>query len=155
MPGTPRRKKLVQPGLQLPLLFSFLGVGLLALFLQFLLIGARLTSLASNAGLTGGALADEVPGILLESLAFSIALLTPLLFLVGMTLTHRVVGPLGRIERYLRAVARGEESEPCRLRPSDKLHSLCEAVNLATEHQRGTAFESQADPSDATIRKAS
>lgn len=156
MSRTPRRKKLVQPGIQLPLLVSFVGLGVLALLLQFLIIGARLFKVAGATEGTGGALADEVPAILVQALAFSVVVLVPVLFLVGLVLTHRIVGPLGRLERYLNAVARGETSEPCSLRAGDKLDSLCRAINLATESIRAeNKSGAESDSAAAPLREAS
>ncbi len=156
MPRTPRRQKLVQPGLQLPLVLSFVGLGVLALLLQFLVIGARLFKVAGAAAGSGGALADEVPAILIQALAFSVVVLVPVLFLVGLVLTHRIVGPIGRLERYLTSVARGETSEPCKLRASDKLDSLCHAINLATESVRAENEKRSESTSEAApLREAS
>ncbi len=134
-----RKNKLVQPRLQLRLIGFFVGVAALGLLLQFLLLGARLSAALGRLDDGGAELADEVPAMMLEVLAFSALIVLPIVFAFGVLLTFRIAGPAYRIERHLRAVARGEESGPCRIRKTDELQSLCEAVNEATTALRGAS----------------
>lgn len=128
-----RKKKLVQPRFQLRLIGFFMGLSALGLLLQFLLLGARLTAAMGRLDDGGAQLAEQVPAMMLEVLGFSVVIVLPIVFCLGLMLTFRIAGPAYRMEGYLRAVARGEELEPCQIREKDELQSLCDAVNAATE----------------------
>lgn len=128
-----RRKKLIKPRLQLKLVGSFVGLAGLALLLQFLLLGYRVANEAAHLEGPGGLLTAEVPRIMLQVLAFSLVVLLPIIFAFGVLLTFRIAGPIYRFETYLAAVARGEESRPCKIREGDMLQSLCDRINEATE----------------------
>ena len=146
--GYPRRTKLINPRFQVKLIGSFVGLAGLALLMQFLLLGYRLTSQASL--LDGsGELAMQVPGLLLRVLVFSVLVLLPLIFAFGVLLTFRIAGPVYRFEEYLSSVARGEQVGPCRIRKGDELQSLCNAINAATESLRRPEVGEE-DPSDTS-----
>lgn len=129
--GYKRSRKVIQPGFQLRLVGTFTGIGLLALLLQFLIVGFRLSRAVADVETGGGHIADELPSVMLDTLVFSLGMLTPVLFGLGILLTFRVAGPAYRMERYLRAVARGEEQGPCSIRKGDHLQDLCDALNEA------------------------
>lgn len=137
-----RRNKLVRPGYQLRLVASFLGVALLGTLLQFLATHWGLMRLAADIPGVGGEVADEVPGLMLKVLAFTVAIVVPLLVAVGILLTFRTAGPLYRLETYLENVISGKETGPCRLRDGDELQELCSLINRALEHAQQS---SQAD----------
>jgi hypothetical protein len=142
-----RKKKLVQPRFQLRLIGFFMGLSALGLLLQFLLLGARLSTALSRLDDGGAELAEEVPAMMLEVLGFSIVIVLPIVFCIGLMLTFRIAGSAYRMESYLRTVARGEAPEPLRLRENDELQSLCEAVNAATVVVRARRPETAAsDP---------
>jgi hypothetical protein len=65
-------------------------------------------------------------------------MLVPLTLLVGITSTHKVVGPLYRFRVYLTQLAAGERPAPCRIRQNDELQDLCELLNRATQPLRET-----------------
>lgn len=131
-----RRQKLIQPALQIRLVGSFVGLSATALLLQFLLLGSRLVALASSMEGMGGELAAELPGLLIEALVFSAAVLLPVSFLAGIVLTHPIAGPAHRFEQHLQAIARGEDVGPCRIRKGDQFQTLCEALNAALDALR-------------------
>lgn len=131
-----RKQRLVNPSLQMWLVGTFVGLSVIAMLLQFLFLGARLTSFLSNLDGPGGQLAEEVPGMLLQVFAVSLGILVPVVFSLGIVITFRVAGPVHRFEQYLKALARGEVSTPCRIREGDRLQSLCDAINEATEPLR-------------------
>jgi len=154
MPQTSRRKKLVEPRLQLRLIGFFMGVATLGLLLQFLMLGARLTSALGELDDGGAELADEVPRMMLEVLGFSLAIVLPIVFVLGLLLTFRIAGPAYRFESYLRALARGEEVGPCRIREKDELQSLCDAINEATSVVRAAQREGVAEDDAPPLRAA-
>ena len=140
-----RTQKVIQPGFQFRLVALFTGIGTLALLLQFMIVGFLFTRSAQAVESTGGHIADEIPSILLSTMVFSLGMLVPVLFGVGILLTFRVAGPAHRMEHYLRAVARGEEHGKCTIRKGDQLGSLCDAINVAV-----TALRDGEGPSEAT-----
>lgn len=134
-----RRTKLIQPSLQLRLVGGFFGLAVLGLLLQFILLGHRLGKVAAQVDPGNGELTGAIPGVLIEVLVYTFVVLLPLLFAFGVLFTFRLAGPVYRFERYLAAVARGEQTEPCRIREKDELQSLCEHINVATAPLRERA----------------
>jgi hypothetical protein len=123
------------------------------MLLQFLFLGGRMTQALSRLNGAGVELAQELPAALVEVFFFSMGLLLPVIFGLGIVLTFRIAGPVHRFEQFLDAVARGEQIGPCKIRRGDYLQSLCEAINRATESTRrrtevGTP-ESQEDETPA------
>lgn len=131
-----RRKKLIQPRLQLTLILSFLGVAVLALLLQFLLFQSTLSVLAADLPQDGALLLERVPGFTLLVLAISLCVLLPLSFFVGVMVTFRIAGPIHNIDQHLLAVARGEDPGECRIRKNDELQDVCAHLNAALGHLR-------------------
>lgn len=140
----PRRNKLIRPGFQLKLIGSFVGLAGLALLLQFLFLGQRLTDAASKIEGGGGEIAEAIPGMLLSVLVISIGILLPIIFAFGILLTFRIAGPLYRFEQHLGAIARGEDIGLCKIRKGDQLQSLCDKINAATETLRKGQAANQA-----------
>ena len=145
-----RRIKLILPGLQLRLTGKFVGLAVLAMALQFLYFGRRLVVAMSELHGGSGDLAAEVPGMLLETLQVSMLVIVPIMVGFGVIFTFRIAGPMYRFEQYLAAVARGEETAPCRIRQGDELWSTCEKINAAVEPLlRRNAERQEADARDA------
>jgi hypothetical protein len=80
-----------------------------------------------------------LPGILIEVLAMSFAFLLPMTLCAGILSTFRIAGPIYRFEQYLKQVARGEVTDPCRIRDGDELWDLCDLINEATAPLRHKA----------------
>ena len=131
-----RGKKLIRPGLQLRLVGAFVGLAAVAMMLQFLFLGTRLVGALRELEGPGGQLAAQVPGMLLQVFAVSVALLLPIIFVMGITLTFKIAGPVHRFHLFLDSVAEGRQIGPCKIRKTDQLHDLCEAINRATEPLR-------------------
>jgi nitrogen fixation/metabolism regulation signal transduction histidine kinase len=131
-----RRIRLIRPRLQLRLIGGFLGVSLLALVLQYLLFQRTLTEAALALPHDGAALMSKVNGWLGAVLGISLLLVLPATFAVGLVLTHRIAGPVYRLEMFLREVLERRTSAECKLRKGDELQDLCTLVNRATENAR-------------------
>ena len=131
-PRTLRTKKLVDPKIQMSLVWPIAGVSALAMMLQFLFLGARLSDAMVKAEINGASAADAVPRLLLEVFAVSVLVLVPVVTLIGIALTFRIAGPLHRFRLYLRAILRNEQAEPCRIREGDHLQDFCDLLNEAT-----------------------
>lgn len=151
-----RSQKIIQPGFQLRLVGLFTGMGMLALLLQFSIVGFRLSQAVADVEESGGHIADQIPGVLMNTIVFSLGMLVPVLFGFGILLTFRIAGPAYRMEQYLRAVARGEAQGPCSIRKGDQLRELCDAINLAVEslQQKSGATSPESAPADQTWQRA-
>ena len=133
MTKSQRRIKLIKPRLQIRLTLIFVGLGALALVLQFLLLLARLSEFTVYLPEDGTLLFDRLDGLLTGVLLTSALLFLPLIFAVGILTTFRIAGPVYRFENHLRQIARGERPGRCRLREGDELQDLCELLNRAVE----------------------
>ncbi|QDU65410.1 hypothetical protein [Engelhardtia mirabilis] len=135
-PFVKRRQRLIKTRFQLRLIAIFAGIALLAQLFQTLLMGSYLAQLAARMPAGGPVLAEETPGVLVQTLAASSLLLLPLILLVGISATFRIAGPLYRFDQYLKGLKNGSEVELCRLRRGDQLQDLCQVINEATEPLR-------------------
>lgn len=154
-----RRVKLIKPKLQLKLVGVFVGLSALGFLLQSLHVGLRLSELAANVPEGGTYLMAVMPELPLEILLVSFGMLLPLTVAVGIMVTFRIAGPVYRFEKYLKAVIRGEESGPCRIRQGDEFQELCELINQATaslrEQQSGERTRIELEPAARDeLRKA-
>jgi len=131
-----RRSRIVHGSFQLRLVGMFVLLAATALILQFLLLTVRIVGEVADLDGPGGELTKELPLVLLQVFAFSALILMPLVFAFATLLTFRVAGPVHRFKVYLRDLAEGRETEPCRIREEDQLHELCELINRATEPVR-------------------
>ena len=66
----------------------------------------------------------------------SILLVSPLVVMIGIFLSHRIAGPIFRIERFLENMAAGDFSARLVLRQKDELKSLAEGINGVNESIR-------------------
>lgn len=131
-----RRIKLIQPRLQLKLVFVFIGMAASSMLLQFILFTSAITDVATRLPSDGLVLVEEMPKLLYGTLLVSFALFLPLMFVVGVLVTFRFAGPVYRFKMYLGEVIRGEKPADCRLRKGDELMDLCAMINQATEPLR-------------------
>ena len=67
------------------------------------------------------------------TLLVELLLAIPLIFYVGIRQTHRVVGPIKRMERMLDAIGNGDFSQRIHLREGDVLQDVAEAINRMAE----------------------
>lgn len=140
-PRSPRRNVLPHPRLQLRLVLAFLCAAGIASIVQTLLLARTLGKVAETLPEAGDQLLAQLPQILGDQVLVGFLLMAPLMLAVGVLETFRVVGPLRRIESYLRALHAGERPGPCRIRKGDDLQDLCELVNDATEPLREAGRE--------------
>ncbi|MBN1793375.1 MAG: HAMP domain-containing protein [Candidatus Omnitrophica bacterium] len=81
----------------------------------------------------GGLLTDDSFSIIQNGLAFGaffqLAISIPLILLFGVILTHRIVGPLVRVERLLDEIGEGQFGRQLQVRRSDELTVLVEWIN--------------------------
>ncbi len=131
-----RRQWIVNP----PLQYRFIGVLLLVLFM--LTIGA-LVSVYLALWLTlrtFGLVEDPLAVSLLTTVGLvttlELLLIAPVVILMGVRLTHRIAGPLVRINAALLQLAQGRHDVHITLRRGDSLTEVAAAVNSLAESLR-------------------
>lgn len=66
----------------------------------------------------------------------SIFLITPLVAMIGIVLSHRIAGPIYRMEKYLGDLAKGNLANRITLRKKDELATLATMINYVVESWR-------------------
>jgi hypothetical protein len=76
---------------------------------------------------------------------FSIAIATSVLFTwaISIRLSHKILGPLFRIEKLLKQIMNTGEVIPITIRKDDELHNIVELLNKILERQRITVPTSE------------
>jgi hypothetical protein len=131
-----RKKKLINPGLQLRLVAIFLCAAALAVQAEAILITYMLTRLAERMPTDGSLLLAALPEFVRTNLLLTFAVLAPLTLVFGIVATYRIAGPLYRFEQFLRNVREGKQIEPCSLRKGDELQEICDLLNDVTRPLR-------------------
>jgi len=139
-----RKIKLIHPKLQLRLVAAFVSLSALALLFQLLLFGMGLAKVAASLPEGGSLLASRVPGMLVSMLGVSLGISLPIIFGIGVLITHKIVGPIFRLECYLDQLARGEDVGPCKIRTGDEFQSLCKKLNDAVAALRAREDQQEA-----------
>lgn len=142
-PQHARNRKLINPRLQLRLVGACFLVTTLALALQFLLLSFFVTKRASELDGGGGALASQLPGMLLMVLGATLALILPLVLVIGIRMTFRFAGPIYRIEKDLRAMVANGAEHRLKIRDGDEFQSLCDAMNGVLDQRSSASPEQQ------------
>ena len=140
-----RKKYLISKHFQIKYIVMILVFMLLVAWL------AGFTVYCTLFALLGEKLADVYPrGRLIAlfktvniTLLINVALLVPFVVVVSVILSHRIAGPLYRIERYLNEVAQGDFSSILKLRKRDELKGVAEAINSLTQDLRRFAGENK------------
>lgn len=124
-----RKQYLVDPGYQLrfatQLFATVLGVALLSALIATGILWTSLSQSDLEHQATFVASLVAVSTTLLVELLIAI----PIIFYLGIRQSHRIVGPMNRIQRLLEAMAAGDYSQRLTLRPGDVLTDLAEAIN--------------------------
>ena len=131
-----RRQKLVEPGLQLKVIGTFVVLAGISAVLQALVLIHALGAFAGESGSQGAPPVNQVRSLVIEHLVIGLAICVPIFVVVGTFVTFRVAGPAYRFRRYLEDLARDGYSGPCVIRRGDEFQDLCAALNLAIERLR-------------------
>ncbi len=125
----PRRVKVVDGRLQYGLIAVFLAVVVAGLLL-FAAVVAVFLFVAGEGG-TGQAvfLRSVLPWLLLNDLAIMLVAIV-----IGIVATHRIAGPIYRIESDIDRALAGEKGVSIRLRRTDAFPGLARKVNQLLEH---------------------
>jgi methyl-accepting chemotaxis protein len=135
-----RKQYIVAPQFQL----RYVGLILMLVFLTGILCAyvVYYTSMI----LLGDKLANVYPqGRLISTvnmvnmrILLSLILITPLVVVIGIYASHKIAGPIYRIEKYLNGMANGDISMPLTLRKNDELTSLADGINRLAESMKTT-----------------
>lgn len=153
-PSFRRRRQLIKPRLQLRFGLIFTGLTILSLTLQGLLFSSMVVGVAERMPAGGEYLLELLPGMMVRSVLFSLAIAVPLTVLVGVHSTFPIIGPVHRFETYLRGVIEGTQLGPCKIRQGDDLGELCDLITEATEPVRRRVVDRTADPASGEPGRA-
>jgi len=139
MPANPffrRKRYITKKGLQ----FRYIGIVFGLAALASLVTGW--TVFATGWSFFGEKLASVYPqGRLLYvfratniALIRNLLLISPLIFIMGLFFSHRIAGPVYRIEKTLREIIKGDLSLRIKLRDGDELIDLADMINSLTEN---------------------
>ncbi len=132
-----RKKKLIKPALQLRLAAIFTVTALAAVIIQAFTLHRSMMKVAEFMPNDGDLLRKIWPEVFRSSVTLTAILIVLTVYLVGVTITHSLAGPIFRFEEYLRGLRAGRSTEPCKLRKGDQLQELCSLLNDATASLRG------------------
>ena len=133
-----RTKKLINKGLQRKLIAVFVGIATYCSLFQVYLLNRSLVQVADRVD-AGPEFLDGLSTVLQDNLAVTLCVLVPTMWAFGVIVTHRIAGPLYRLEQHLAAIAAGEDPGPCTLRKFDELGEFCETMNAAVDRLRSGA----------------
>ncbi|MFN0008259.1 MAG: hypothetical protein ACKVXR_10150 [Planctomycetota bacterium] len=139
-PSFKRRKKLINPRMQLRLILIFFCAAGLAVQVEAVLIAMTMSRLAKTLPNDGAELSERMPEFVRTNLILAFLVLTPVMLFIGVIATFKICGPLYRFEQFLRAVRDGRQIEPCRIRKDDELQDFCTLLNEVTAPLRERAI---------------
>lgn len=127
-----RKKYLVKIGLQ----FRYLGLILAAVILPVFLISACLYYLVFQLMAEQLAIPESIAFNLMPVfhkinfiLIFGVPVIAAALLFLGLSISHRIAGPIFRIEKELAEISKGDFSRRIKLRKRDELASVAGAIN--------------------------
>ena len=126
-----RGVKIVDRRLQLIFVgFAFTFI-LAALLVQGVATNLLLHRLSVKLANDGAVLVQEVSASIFSVLSATAIILLPVVVALGLWLSHRVTGPIYRLQSELQAIAKGGDVKPIRLREKDELQALAADLNAA------------------------
>jgi len=139
-PAFKRRTFLVKKGLQ----FRYIGLVLAVLVLTSVVTGY--TVFATCWAIFGEKLANVYPqGRLIYvlrsvnmALARNLLFVSPIIFIIGLLSSHKIAGPLYRIEKAIDDISKGSIGLKIKLRRGDELKDLADVVNTLTDNLRNS-----------------
>jgi hypothetical protein len=134
-----RRRFLIGPSLQLPLLLATFGhLLIVSLAIAAGLFGPSILSLLTSSQTSDRALSAASQILFLHSRFWPVLALALLLVtLDSIRITHKVAGPLFRLDRVLARIRQGRIPETVRLRKGDLLQDNFQRINATLELLRG------------------
>lgn len=81
----------------------------------------------------------------------SLILVAPLVVIVGIMASHKIAGPIYRIEKFLTSMAAGELSQHITLRKNDELVSLANGINTVIDSLKETIVKERESLDKAAV----
>ena len=78
-------------------------------------------------------------------------LVAPIVIMIGIYASHRIAGPIYRIEKFLGSMADGDLSMPLTLRRNDELVSLARGINMVIDSVKSTVKKEKAAISSIAV----
>ncbi|MCC6278350.1 MAG: methyl-accepting chemotaxis protein [Oligoflexia bacterium] len=134
-----KRKYCIEPKVQLKLVFLLGGIALVSSILICVLAYERIMKLESlyMGYLIGPVFAPEtfraIANSLMLRLIIIVSAMSVVFTLLGVYLTHKLVGPIWKLERELRKVVSGEKIDPIGFRRGDEFRDLPVLINQLVE----------------------
>jgi len=75
---------------------------------------------------------------------FSMFIVIPIVVMIGIYTSHKIAGPIYRIEKFLASMAEGNMSLPLTLRKNDELVSLAGGINRVMDSMKATVKKERA-----------
>lgn len=134
----PRRRIVTEPTYQWSVTYVIVGFLVGSIALSLALVFSAVVAALRDMNALDETLLAAVFGRVAWVLAIELLALVPLLIWAGLWITHKVVGPFGRIKFMLDQMGRGNYTVRLNLRKGDVLVELAQAINqLAESMQRG------------------
>jgi len=76
---------------------------------------------------------------------FSMLLITPVVVVIGIFLSHKIAGPIYRIEKFLGDMAAGNFASRIVLRKGDELTSVADKINVLNDSLKATMIEQKSN----------
>ena len=134
----PRRRIVTQPTYQWSVTYVIVGFLVGSIALSLALVFSAVVAALRDMNALDETLLAAVFGRVAWVLSIELLVLAPLLIWAGLWITHKVVGPFGRIKFMLDQMGRGNYTARLNLRKGDVLVDLAQAINqLAESMQRG------------------
>jgi len=144
-----RKQTLVKRELQLRMVMQCGAVVALAILVQSLLIAFVLSRLAATLPNDGLLVHAAMPQVIFTGMLTSLALLAPFVFALGLRYSHRIAGPVYRMEQTLRRAIGSGEFASLRLREGDELQELAALLDQALSQLKAGADASPGEGSSA------
>ncbi len=121
--------------------FQLRFAGMIILFMFAVALFSSLTMYYYIWTLLGEKLANVYPqgrlvGILKSAnliLFTRLGLITPLVFVIAIVLSHRIAGPIYRIKKTLDEISKGDYAKRLHLRKTDELKDVADSINRAID----------------------
>jgi len=145
-PGFRRKQYIVSAKFQL----KYTGIILILMFVtaalssyvvyytSMLLMGEKLANVYPQ-----GQLVNIVKTVNLR-LLMSLLFVTPIVIVISIYLSHKIAGPIFRMERYLVDMAKGDVSRAITLRKGDELVGLADGMNKVRDSIKSAAIDNKA-----------
>ena len=114
----------------------------------YLLSGDTVTTAFVNSRLSIVSTADYILPVLIASSLVSIVLVSIATAFVVMYLSHRIAGPLFRIEKDAKEIGSGNLALKIRLRTTDEIARMADSLNEMTENVRKNLLEVKSQSGD-------